>query len=114
MANKISRRSFIKIGGIAGAGSAVGLSSSVSKIKAAEKEKPQKVERIPSVCEQCFWRCGIIANVVNGKLEYIEGNPLQPNNRGKICARGNAGVALLYAKDRLKNPMFRSGERGSG
>ena len=48
------------------------------------------------------------------KTYYIEGNPLQPNNRGKICARGNAGVELLYAKDRLKNPMIRVGERGSG
>ena len=114
MASKISRRSFLKVGGTIGTGAAVGLSASPSKVKAAIKSKPQKIERIPSVCEQCFWRCGIIANVVNGKLEYIEGNPLQPNNRGKICARGNAGVALLYAKDRLKNPMIRSGERGSG
>ena len=113
MANKISRRSFLKISGTVGTGAAVGLSAT-SKTKAADREKPHKVERIPSVCEQCFWRCGIIANVVDGKLTNIEGNPLHPNNRGKICARGNAGVALLYETDRLKGPMIRSGERGSG
>ncbi|MFZ0453021.1 MAG: molybdopterin-dependent oxidoreductase [Ignavibacteriaceae bacterium] len=111
MGSKISRRSFLKIGGT---GAAIGLSPAVSKTKAAERIKPQKVERIPSVCEQCFWRCGIIGNVVDGRLISIEGNPLNPNNRGKICARGNAGVALLYETDRLKNPMIRSGERGSG
>jgi thiosulfate reductase/polysulfide reductase chain A len=114
LANKISRRSFLKIGGTVGTGVAVGLSTSSSKTKAAIRKDPQKVERIPSVCEQCFWRCGIIANVADGKLIDIEGNPLNPNNRGKICARGNAGVALLYEKDRLKNPMIRVGERGSG
>jgi len=114
LANKISRRSFLKIGGTVGTGVAVGLSTSSSKTKAAVKKNPQKVEKIPSVCEQCFWRCGIIATVEDGVLKNIEGNPLNPNNRGRICARGNAGVALLYETDRLKNPMIRSGERGSG
>ena len=114
MGNKISRRSFLKISGAVGAGGAVGLSAPTKKVIAADRIKPQKTERIPSVCEQCFWRCGIIANVVDGKLKSIEGNPLHPNNRGKICARGNAGVALLYETDRLKNPMIRTGERGSG
>ena len=114
MANKISRRSFLKIGGTVGTGVAVGLSTSSSKTKAAVRKDPKKVEKIPSVCEQCFWRCGIIATVEDGRLINIEGNPLHPNNRGKICARGNAGVASLYEKDRLKNPMIRVGERGSG
>lgn len=114
MGNNISRRSFLKISGTVGTGVAVGLSAAPSKAKAAERKAPKKVERIPTVCEQCFWRCGIIATVDNGKLINIEGNPLNPNNRGRICARGNAGVALLYEKDRLKNPMIRVGERGSG
>jgi thiosulfate reductase/polysulfide reductase chain A len=114
LANKISRRSFIKISGTVGAGAAVGISAPSSKAKAADKRTPKKIERIPSVCEQCFWRCGIIATVEDGVLKNIEGNPLHPNNRGKICARGNAGVALVYETDRLKNPMIRVGERGSG
>ncbi len=114
MSSKISRRSFIKIGGTVGTGVAVGLSAAPSKTKAAERVKPKKVEKIATTCEQCFWRCGIIATVEDGKLITIEGNPLHPNNRGKICARGNAGVALLYETDRLKNPMIRDGKRGSG
>ena len=112
MGENISRKDFLKISGAIGAGAAASLSA--SKTKAAVRELPKKTEKIPTVCEQCFWRCGIIATVIDGKLKYIEGNPRQPNNRGKICARGNAGVALLYAKDRLRNPMIRVGERGSG
>jgi thiosulfate reductase/polysulfide reductase chain A len=114
LAKTISRRNFLKVSGTVGTGAAIGLSAPTKKVKAGDRIKPQKIERIPSVCEMCFWRCGIIANVVDGKLISIEGNPLNPNNRGMICARGNAGVALLYEKDRLKNPMIRSGERGSG
>jgi thiosulfate reductase / polysulfide reductase chain A len=114
LATKISRRSFLKVSGIVGSGAAIGIASPAKKAKAADKVKPQIVQRIPSVCEQCFWRCGIIANVEDGTLVSIEGNPLHPNNRGKICARGNAGVSLLYETDRLKNPMIRKGERGGG
>ena len=114
MAKKISRKTFLKISGVVGSGAAIGIATPTKKAKAAEKVKPQIVQRIPSVCEQCFWRCGIIATVEDGKLVTIEGNPLNPNNRGQICARGNAGVALLYEKDRLKNPMIRAGERGCG
>jgi thiosulfate reductase/polysulfide reductase chain A len=114
LADKISRRSFLKIGGIVGSGAAIGISTPSKKAKAACRIKPRIVERIPSVCDQCFWHCGIIATVEDGTLVNIEGNPLNPNNRGQICARGNAGVSFLYEKDRLKNPMIRSGERGSG
>ena len=114
MEKKISRRSFLKLSGAVSTGVAVGLSAGTSKAKAAERIKPKKVQKISSVCEQCFWRCGIIATVEDGRLVNIEGNPLHPNNRGKICARGNAGVSLVYETDRLKNPMIRVGERGSG
>ena len=114
MDNKISRRSFIKIGGTVGAGAAIGVSASTAKVKAAVRNEPKQIEKIASVCEQCFWRCGIIATIEDGVLKNIEGNPLHPNNRGKICARGNAGAALVYETDRLKSPMIRIGERGSG
>ena len=113
MSKKISRRTFLKTSGALGA--TAGLTTILpDKAKAARFGEFKKIERIPTICEQCFWRCGIIATVIDGKLHHIEGNPKNPNNRGKICARGNAGVALLYEKDRLKNPMIRVGERGSG
>ncbi len=115
MSKKISRRSFLKISGTVSAGVVAGASAvTPKKVKAEVRNRPKKVKKIASVCEQCFWRCGIIATVEDGVLKYIEGNPLHPNNRGKICARGNAGVALVYEKDRLTDPMIRVGERGSG
>ncbi len=75
----------------------------------------QRVEEIPSFCEICFWRCGILGNVdKHGRLLKIDGNPEHPLTHGRLCARGNAGHKLLYDPDRLKYPLLRVGERGEG
>jgi anaerobic selenocysteine-containing dehydrogenase len=44
----------------------------------------------------------------------LEGNSNHPVNRGKLCARGEAGLQLTYHPDRIKNPLKRSGPRGAG
>jgi len=71
-------------------------------------------EEIPSLCDLCFWRCGILAKVQNGRLLRIEGNPDHPRNRGRLCARGTAGRHLASDPDRLRTPLLRTGERGEG
>lgn len=63
-------------------------------------------------CDMCPWRCGIVVQTVNGQVAKIDGNPQDPKSRGKLCARGQAGVSFLYDPDRLKQPMIRTGKRG--
>ncbi|MBI4287503.1 MAG: molybdopterin-dependent oxidoreductase [Chloroflexi bacterium] len=67
-----------------------------------------------TVCRECPAGCGTMVRVVEGRAIKIEGNPSHPLNRGKICARGLAAVQGLYHPDRLKKPLKRTGERGSG
>lgn len=55
-----------------------------------------------------------MAEVKDGKLLKLRGNPHHPLTNGKLCARGNAGVALLNDPDRLKVPQIRTGARGEG
>ncbi|MCU0645863.1 MAG: molybdopterin-dependent oxidoreductase, partial [bacterium] len=43
-----------------------------------------------------------------------QGNPKHINNRGKICARGIAGMNQVYDPDRILYPMKRTGKRGDG
>ena len=75
----------------------------------------QRVSEIASICEMCFWRCGILGNVdKHGKLLKIDGNPEHPLTEGRLCARGNAGHKLAYDPDRLKYPLMRVGKRGEG
>ena len=67
-----------------------------------------------SVCGQCPAGCGIVARVSEGRAKKIEGNPLHPVNRGRLCARGQAALQALYHPERLSRPMKLSGARGSG
>jgi anaerobic selenocysteine-containing dehydrogenase len=50
--------------------------------------------------------------VSNGRAKKIEGNPQHPLSRGKVCARGQAGLQVLYNPDRLRNAV-RQPQRGT-
>ena len=65
------------------------------------------------ICGMCFWRCQLVGKVRDGKLVKLEGNPKSIDNGSSICARGNAGIKLLYDPDRLKYPMKNIGKRGA-
>ena len=58
-----------------------------------------------STCRQCPAGCGIIVRIMNGRAVKIEGNPHHPLNQGKLCARGQAGLQVLYNPDRLQGPQ---------
>jgi menaquinone reductase, molybdopterin-binding-like subunit len=84
----------------------------------------------PSVCTLCSSGCGLQVRVMQGEAEVVrhgqqglikmglakklEGNPQHPINRGKLCARGQAGLQVLYHPDRITHPIKRTGARGSG
>jgi anaerobic selenocysteine-containing dehydrogenase len=67
-----------------------------------------------TVCGQCQAGCGVIVRQRDGNANKIEGNPLHPISRGKLCARGQAGLNELYNPDRIKHPLKLNGVRGSG
>jgi anaerobic selenocysteine-containing dehydrogenase len=67
-----------------------------------------------STCGMCPAGCGIVVRTREHQANKIEGNPLHPVNRGALCARGQAGLQVLYNPDRIKGPMRRAGERGEG
>ena len=79
-------------------------------------KKPVKVlkgiQKIPTFCDICFWKCGAIAYVKDGKLWKIEGNPDDPLSNGRLCPRGTGGVGAHYDESRLKAPLIRKGPRG--
>ncbi|HZM87141.1 MAG TPA: molybdopterin-dependent oxidoreductase [Blastocatellia bacterium] len=116
----MKRREFIILGGI-GATSASLLSACGHP---EEKLIPALIpdeEFVPgidywkaSTCGMCPAGCGIIVRTREHKANKIEGNPLHPVNRGALCARGQAGLEVLYNPDRIKGPMKRVGERGEG
>lgn len=70
--------------------------------------------RIPTMCLNCSTVCGMIAKVENGRILKLEGNPLDPNSKGKLCAKGQAAINMVEDPDRILHPMRRVGPRGSG
>jgi anaerobic selenocysteine-containing dehydrogenase len=117
MPKALTRRDFLKIA--AGATAATGLAPAVRRIviepfvRPPEETLPGQATWYASTCRQCTAGCGIVVRTINGRAKKIEGNPLHPLNRGKLCARGQAGLQLLYNPDRLKNAVRQSGGRGS-
>jgi thiosulfate reductase/polysulfide reductase chain A len=109
----MTRRDFLKVATITWGVAAMNMPV-FDSLLAMGRKPTGTISYIPTYCEMCFWRCGVIAKVVDGRVVRLEGNPLHPNSRGKLCARGNAGVGLLYDPDRLKYPMVNVGRRGEG
>ncbi len=130
----MERRDFIKISAI---------SSVVATLDACRAPEKQLVRFVPdedlvpgiatwkpSVCTLCSSGCGLQVRVMQGEAEVVrhgeqglikmglakklEGNPQHPVNKGKLCARGHAGLQVLYHPDRITQPIKRSSARGSG
>src|SRR5512138_2626774 len=110
---EITRRKFLQVGtGVAGI--TVASTNARAAVHPPGWRGDQRVEQIATTCEMCFWRCGVLAEVVDGKVVKLQGNPHHPLTKGKLCARGNAGVALLNDPNRLRYPQIRTGARGEG
>ncbi len=89
--------------------------SNAEALKIGEEDlslRPPEEKWIPTVCRQCQGGCGIVVRVVGNRAVKIDGNPLHPINRGRLCARGQSGLQLLYDPDRIQGPLARKGERG--
>ncbi|MEN6461905.1 MAG: molybdopterin-dependent oxidoreductase [Syntrophomonas sp.] len=104
----LSRRQFFKLGGagvaaIAGI-TAFGLETGAKTTTVSGK----KVEYKHGVCGMCEMSCAYIGKIENGRLVKLEGNPLDQHSRGSLCAKGNAGINMLYDPDRFKAPMLKT------
>ncbi|PLX70425.1 MAG: molybdopterin oxidoreductase [Denitrovibrio sp.] len=109
---RLSRRRFLQA---ASAGACI-MGLPVLKVSAnSDKESAKSgVSYSQNWCEMCFWKCGLTAKTVNGRVQKLEGQAKCPSNYGKLCAKGNSGVFQLYDSDRVKYPMIRTGKRGEG
>ncbi|MDP1714370.1 MAG: molybdopterin-dependent oxidoreductase [Anaerolineales bacterium] len=118
MSKNISRRDFLKMGGLAaGSAAALGALKNVMSAQAApqvatsvQTAADQKI--VASTCHLCSAGCGIIVRVADGKAVKLEGNPMHPVNQGSLCPKGQAAPELLYNPDRLTGPLKR--DRASG
>ncbi len=114
---RLSRKEFIKLG--SSAAGALALGSMVPLPVAASAEEAGFLNEqgdgyVPTLCEMCVWRCGVLAKVEDGRVVKLEGNPDHPHSKGRLCARGQSGLMTMYDPDRVLQPLIRVGKRGEG
>lgn len=106
---KLDRRTFLKLTGATAAAGVlykvglVGLESLASSDE--QTSGPSSDRRMLGICRLCAGGCGLSARVVDGRVVKLDGNPFHPNNQGKLCPKGQAGLQALYDPDRIKGPM---------
>ena len=119
MIRDLNRRDLFKLG-VAGAaviatGNAIGskaLAGTVDLVEGGKDFSPKTgAERkmIPSSCWNCVTRDSMIRFVEDGRLVKLEGHPDSIRGKGKLCAKGAAGINQLYDPDRILYPMKRVG-----
>jgi anaerobic selenocysteine-containing dehydrogenase len=117
--SNVTRRTFLKVS----AGTAAAAATAPRLLQAMETELGGKdispttlAERkaIPINCHVCNIQDGAIAYVENGRVVKLEGNPEHVSTRGRLCAKGNAGMWYSYDPDRILYPLKRVGARGEG
>ncbi len=110
----LNRRQFLKATAITGLAAALGSSlNGLTRTNAAgEPATTAETKIIRTCCRGCIGKCGILAHVKDGRLIKIEGDPDQPMTRGRVCAKGLAGIQALYNPNRNKYPLVRVGARG--
>jgi thiosulfate reductase/polysulfide reductase chain A len=117
MPSTLSRRDFLKVSGAAIGALILGEFIPPRVAEAARSSGLLDVTNsgyIPSMCEMCVWRCGLLAKVEDGRVVKLEGNPDHPHSLGKLCPRGQSGLMNTYDPDRVLTPLIRVGKRGEG
>ena len=93
----VTRREFLVISGVVGAGAALSsLGLDLGPVAAYADElkitKMKKAKSTTSVCPYCSVGCGLIAStdLKTGKIINIEGDPDHPISEGSLCSKGSA------------------------
>lgn len=69
---------------------------------------------VKSICQMCYFYCGLDVHVEGGAILKIEGTKEHTMSGGRLCAKGMASAQLVSDPKRLRYPLRRIGERGSG
>jgi len=78
-----------------------------SQVQSPEDMVAGEAHLYATTCRHCPAGCGLLAQNREGRVVKLEGNPLHPVNRGKLCIRGQSSLQAVYHPDRLSTPLLR-------
>jgi formate dehydrogenase major subunit len=112
----ISRREFLKVAAVGGAG-VVAFGFDLTSAYAAVRElKISRTTETRSTCPYCAVSCGVIIhtlgdrakNVTGTTVVHVEGDPDHPINRGTLCPKGITLKHDIVNRARLTRPLYRA------
>lgn len=62
---------------------------------------------VPSVCSYCGTGCGVLFEVIDGKIESTQPLKSHPVNEGKLCIKGWNLHEYITSYMRLKSPLIK-------
>ena len=106
----LDRRDFLKLvglgaGGAAAAGCSDPIENLVPYVVQPEQVTPGIATVYASTCGECSASCGLNVTTREARPIKLEGNPENPINRGRLCARGQVAIGRTYHPDRLEGPL---------
>jgi anaerobic selenocysteine-containing dehydrogenase len=117
---KVDRRSFLGLG----LGAVAGIAVSPVGLKLMDDSSiwtqnwpwtpvpaDGEVNYVNSVCSLCPGSCGITIRRIDKRPVKIEGNAEYPVNNGGACLHGISGLQYLYAPERVKTPLKKTGDK---
>ncbi|MBI3491793.1 MAG: molybdopterin-dependent oxidoreductase [Acidobacteria bacterium] len=116
MSDNLTRRDFLLYGGATIAGVTLGelgrRTLAAADARAAAWPSRGVETWATTVCRECAGGCGVRVRLMDGVPVKLEGNPLCPVARGKLCAKGQAAIESYYDPDRLVGPARRTARSG--
>jgi thiosulfate reductase/polysulfide reductase chain A len=104
----MNRREFIKLSGLFGTTGAIAPSIFLSGCAGKPLPGDGLVQKTPTICDMCFWKCAGFVYRENAKAWKVVGNPEDLHSGGRLCTRGTGGIGAYQDRDRLKTPLIRT------
>jgi anaerobic selenocysteine-containing dehydrogenase len=118
MNDQLKRRDFLFYGGATIVGITLGELGRRQLARAEERANAWRERGVEtwatSVCRECPAACGVRVRLVDAVPVKLDGNPLCPVARGRLCPKGQAALEAYFDPDRLLGPARRVGKRGEG
>jgi len=73
--------------------------------------RPWEIQNVPTVCGLCPVGCNISATIREGKVKRILSRNHPEIDEGWLCDKGRFAYSQLYARDRVKDPLRKTGAR---
>lgn len=107
MSQPLSRRDFIRGGGLCA--TAAALAAEPLAAAAALSPRTEGLTWGKAPCRFCGVGCGVLVGTRKGKVAAVKGDPDHAGNKGLLCAKGDSLPGILSGQDRLTTPLVRKG-----